>query len=247
MPTAEELINSTVAYADSPEAEPHIIIGLDRYITVPDKLKKIAVQNDHNIETVTFDCPRFWDENDLSQMKIYINYENGETEGSYIAKNIKVGNDIIHFDWTISRNVTKYSGPVTFLVCAKKTDDDGEELLHWNSERNTDMYVSQGMECDKYTESVVNQYPDLVTQLLERMDGVENNNANTIDYLKLKDTVTGKIYTICVSNGKLTMDEFSGEEPPSKSPTNLYLVDTTTSENYKLYISNKKLTMEVIE
>ena len=55
-------------------SEEHIIIGRDRYITVPEGLKRIAVQYDHNVETVTFDCPRYWDEHDLSTMNIYINY-----------------------------------------------------------------------------------------------------------------------------------------------------------------------------
>ena len=44
--------------------KPHIVINSDRTITVPNSLKRIAVQYDHNIETITFDCPRYWDELD---------------------------------------------------------------------------------------------------------------------------------------------------------------------------------------
>ena len=40
-------------------AEPHIVIDDDRYIAVPKKLRRLAVQHDHNVETVTFDCPRY--------------------------------------------------------------------------------------------------------------------------------------------------------------------------------------------
>ena len=57
-----------------PNLEEHIKIGLDRHITVPESLKRIAVQYDHNVETVTFDCPRYWDGHDMSKMTVYINY-----------------------------------------------------------------------------------------------------------------------------------------------------------------------------
>ena len=60
MSGAEELLNrEATTYLARLEAEPHIVIGEDRFITVPSELKRIAVQYDHNIETVTFDCPRY--------------------------------------------------------------------------------------------------------------------------------------------------------------------------------------------
>lgn len=48
-----------------------IIINSDRTVTVPDSAKKIAVQYDHNVNTLIFDCPRYADEEhniDLSTM-----------------------------------------------------------------------------------------------------------------------------------------------------------------------------------
>lgn len=156
------------------ETEEHIIIGDDRYITVPEALKRVAVQYDHDIETVIFDCPRFWDGLDMSKMKIYINYlRNDGARGSYIAQNITVdetNSDIMHFTWTISRNVTEIKGKLSFLVCIKKTDEIGNEKNHWNSELNQEMTISEGLECE---ETVVSPYPDVITQLLTRMDGVE--------------------------------------------------------------------------
>ena len=155
--------------------EPHIVINSDRTITVPNSLKRIAVQYDHNIETVTFDCPRYWDERDMSTMQVYINYKRPDGElGSYIVDSIAVDNadsSIIHFDWTISKSVTQTKGTLTFLICAKKVDvDSGEEVNHWNSELSTDMYISEGLECDDHVQEL---YPDIITQLLLRMDSVE--------------------------------------------------------------------------
>ena len=155
--------------------EPHIVINSDRTITVPNSLKRIAVQYDHNIETVTFDCPRYWDELDMSTMRVYINYRRPDGElGSYIVDSIAVDNadsSIMHFDWTISKSVTQAKGTLTFLICVKKVDvDSGEEVNHWNSELSTDMYISEGLEYDDHVQEL---YPDIITQLLLRMDSVE--------------------------------------------------------------------------
>lgn len=77
MSKAEELLNTlsednVMALTAESSTEPHIVIGSDRHIAVPSQLKRIAVQFDHNFETVTFDCPRYWDGHDLSAMDIYI-------------------------------------------------------------------------------------------------------------------------------------------------------------------------------
>lgn len=178
--SSEELARYTV----TPANELHIIINADRTITVPDYLKRIAVQYDHNIETVTFDCPRYWDNNDMSKMIVYINYIlPNNVVGAYIAKNISVDssdNTMMHFTWTITNEITQYKGNVAFLVCIKKTEIqtvDGEEqaveVNHWNSELNRDLYISEGLECEV---GVAQLYPDIVTQLLERMTAVEQIN-----------------------------------------------------------------------
>lgn len=181
MSQAEALLNNLTdeqiaTYTAAPGPEPHIVVGADRVIAVPEELRRLAVQHDHDIETYTFDCPRYWDEHDLSTMKIYINYMCPDnTPGTFIAENIATDEsdeNIIHFTWTISRNVTTYKGDISFLVCAKTTDEEGNEKYHWNSELNKDCYVSEGLET---TEVVLNNYPDIITQLLIRMETVEED------------------------------------------------------------------------
>ena len=175
MSQAEELLrglngDEAAAYTVRSVAEPHIVIGTDRVIRVPDELKRLAVQFDHNIETVTFDCPRFWDEHDMSTMKIYINYRTYDKRlGSYPARNVTVDGDIMHFDWTISGHVSKVQGNLAFLVCIRKTDDEGNEANHWNSELCTNCYISEGLET---TETVLSENSDTITFLLTRMDEV---------------------------------------------------------------------------
>lgn len=167
MATADEIFVMTAE-------EPHIVIDSDRTIKIPNSLKRLAVQHDHNIETVTFDCPRYWDDHDMSKMAVYINYmlSDGYTD-SYPVDNVTVDGDIMHFTWTISRNVTHVSGVINFLVCVKNTDDEGNEVNHWNSELCQDAYVSKGMENE---EIEALEQTDLITSLLLRMDSVEKIN-----------------------------------------------------------------------
>lgn len=171
MATADELLNSLIM---DDSTEPHIIVNPDRTIMIPDQLKKIAVQYDHDIETVTFDCPRYWDGHDMSAMVVYINYKTPDNQlGSYHAKNVMVDESddtVMHFDWTLSRNVTHAKGNIAFLVCIRKTDEAGDEVNHWNSELNRELIISEGLECD---EVVLGSHPDVITDILLRLSDVE--------------------------------------------------------------------------
>ena len=179
MSRADELLDAVsdegiALYTADPATEGHIVVDSDRNITVPEELKRIAVQFDNNMETVTFDCPRYWDGIDMSKMKVYINYlTKSNVRGMYWAEKVTVDpqdDTIMHFDWLITRNVTLVKGPISFLVCIRDVDEEGNESNHWNSELNQEMYVSEGLECE---ESILEQYPDIITQLLTRMDYVE--------------------------------------------------------------------------
>ena len=208
MEQADNLLNSLVkdngvARAYDPTAEEHIWIDSNRKVTVPDALKKIGVQHDHNIETVTFDCPRYWDGHDMSEMMVYINYirANGKI-GSYVAGNGVVDeydDTIMHFDWTISANVTAAAGNIAFIVCVRRTDENGEVVNHWNSEVNRDMYVSKGMEVSLQDEFQLE--PDIVTTALMLCDTVIKKSVEVVpDSMPTPDeSLRGKL--IIVPNG----------------------------------------------
>lgn len=237
MSQADKLLNSLssdeiAVYSANPETEEHIVIDSNRFISVPESLKRIAVQYDHDIETVTFDCPRYWDGIDMSGMKIYINYMlTNRTKGMYLAKNISIDetdSNIMHFYWTISNNVTLVKGQIAFLVCIKKTDEEGNEENHWNSELNTDMYVSEGLEC---AEVIISMHPDIITDLLTRMDYVEtiatpeNMQSYVSDYLNndptLQQNIEDQIYEYLINNANTSYEamqsyikRYLDEHPP---------------------------------
>ena len=179
MSQADELLESMLNETTEESEGGNIIIGADRYITVPESLKRIAVQYDHDIETVTFDCPRYWDGNDLSAMTVYVNYMRpDEVLGTHLCDNVVVDaadDTLLHFDWTVSGHATYAIGTLSFLVCIKDVDSDGKELFHWNSELNSDMYVSTGLKCQ---DTILTRHPDIITQLLLRMDSVEEASSD---------------------------------------------------------------------
>ena len=154
----------------------NVVIKKDRTVTVPASEVKIGVQYDHNVNVITFDCPRYPDDDqnvDMSTMQIYINYMlPDKTLGSYLAENVKVDTnnpDTIHFDWKITRNVTQVKGALQALVCIKKVDAEGNELYHWNTDLIQSFRVGEGMEC---LETISSDYADVISQLLVNMNTV---------------------------------------------------------------------------
>ena len=149
-----------------------------RVITVPSNEKTFGVETDKDSERKYFRCPRIVGDNiDLSQHKIYISYVSTtskmlkifpKADGSYWCDDVAVDGDYITFSWKLSGNVFKEPGFVAFKVLAKKTDGDVLKI-RWNTAPafgTVLLTVPDG-------ESVEERYPDIVTQLLERMDAVE--------------------------------------------------------------------------
>ena len=222
MSQAEELLTSLNAteLLSVESEEPHIVIDDNRIITVPDKLKRLAVQYDHDIETVTFDCPRYWDDLDMSQMKIYINYLRSDTyTGTYKAQNITVDetdDTIMHFTWTVSKNVSMVFGKIVFLVCVRKTDESGNEVNHWNSELCKDCYVSEGLEVDG--EELKELYPDIIDQWHNEVLGVIGEmDTFKQELIVMRDSgeFDGATFTPSVSEtGDLSWTNDKGRENP---------------------------------
>ena len=218
MNEAEKLLNSLSDEDISlqlvnPETEPHIVIGDDRFISVPKELQRIAVQYDHDVETVTFDCPRYWDGLDMSTLRIYINYMRKDRYvACYKATDVVVDDadsNIMHFNWTISRNVTEVKGELKFLVCIKKGDEDGNEVNHWNSELNTEMYISEGLEVEP---SIFDPYPDIIAQWEDEVQRVKDILLEARDSGELD----GATFTPSVdADGNLSWTNDKGRDNPA--------------------------------
>jgi hypothetical protein len=182
MSLAENLLQtlSTDNYnLDSTEAEPHIIVGRDRIISVPNQLKRIAVENDKNIETVTFDCVRIWDGYDLSTFAIYIAYvlPNGK-EGTYIPTISAINKDTFSFTWTLGSEITRHKGSLSISIIAQKTDDSGNLLQQWSSFVNNELSILDGLEVGQIIED--DTTTNVTSQILQQIDTLQ------IDMIELK-------------------------------------------------------------
>lgn len=109
-----------------PELEPVIEIDADaRKITVPDELYNIGVEGDHRAEKIFFTCPRYFDDNDLSQCNCVIRCINaGKEYCEFPTTDLEIDDDSIKFGWLIENPATRYKGEILFTVQFELTDDN---------------------------------------------------------------------------------------------------------------------------
>lgn len=138
-----------------------------RVITVPASEKLFGVANDGNSERKHFRCPKNVGDNiDLSTMHLYINYQNANGQKyPYLVEDIRTDGDYITFSWLIGPDVVAYKGQIKFIVCAKKGDGT---IPEWNT-TIAEGTVLEGLEA---TDEVVARNPDIIEQILTRLDNV---------------------------------------------------------------------------
>ena len=98
--------------------EPTLTIDSNlRKITVPQQLYNIGVAGDHLCEEIFFECPRYFDGNDLSEHDCVVRYINaGKEYGEFNVTNMTINDDSLLFGWEIDNYVTRYSGVINFTV-----------------------------------------------------------------------------------------------------------------------------------
>lgn len=155
-----------------------------RTINVPDSEKLFGARQDMDVERKYFKCPRIVGDNiDLFEHEIFINYVPSKQDGSYDAKeevqcywcrDLAVEGDFVTFSWKLSENVTRSAGYIAFAVYAKTIDEYGNLQTKWH----TTIAIGNVLDTLPDGEEWVTVYPDIVMQLLERMDEVEKNSGN---------------------------------------------------------------------
>ena len=98
--------------------EPTLTIDSNlRKITVPQQLYNIGVAGDHLCEEIFFECPRYFDGNDLSEHNCIIRFINaGKEYGESNITNMTVNEDLLIFGWKLDNSVTRYNGVISFTV-----------------------------------------------------------------------------------------------------------------------------------
>ena len=148
-----------------------VIDGETRIISVPAEYKELGVESDEKVTRVKFQCPKIVGDNiDLTECNLYINYRNaGNKLNSYLVEDVTVTGDTINFSWLLSRHVTENPGTISYIVCAKKSDDTGV-INEWNTKVATGT-VGIGLEA---TEEIEEQNIDAIEQILRSIVELEN-------------------------------------------------------------------------
>ena len=148
-----------------------VIDGETRIISVPAEYKELGVESDEKVTRVKFQCPKIVGDNiDLTEYNLYINYRNaGNKLNSYLVEDVTVTDDVINFSWLLSRHVTESPGTISYIVCAKKSDDTGV-INEWNTKVATGI-VGIGLEA---TEEIEEQNIDAIEQILRSIVELEN-------------------------------------------------------------------------
>lgn len=209
-----------------------------RVITVPASEKLFGVANDGNSERKHFRCPKVVGDNiDLSTMHLYINYQNANGQKyPYLVEDVQTDGDYITFSWLIGPDVVTYKGQIKFIVCAKKGDGT---IPEWNTTL-AEGTVLEGLEA---TDEVVARNPDIIEQILIRLDNVteipqEKVTEAVSEYMKENPPQTltikygNKTHTYDGSEAVAITIETSGIERIEKLSTDT----TVTLEPNKLYV-----------
>lgn len=188
-----------------------------RQIAVPENFL-LGVESDQNVERVRFQCPKIVGDNiDLSKLHIYVNYQNANQEvSSYWCQDVEVEGDNITFSWLVSRAATMYQGETIFVVCAKKSDEEGNLTNEWNTTiPEHGGIVLEGLEPDPRLEQ---QYPDVIEQILTELDTIKAGGGSGITSVEVdvENTTGSPSGTGSVEGGilKLSFSGLKGETGP---------------------------------
>lgn len=178
MSDIDEMLNEELEtmQSDSMINDEITIDPVTRMMNVPITERLFGVKDDANVEKKYFRCPRYVGDNiDLSKLKIYMKYVHavGNTPEEWEdtipqftwCDDVKVdGNDIV-WTWKLSANVFTKKGFMAFAMVAK---DENTVAF------NTYPAIGTVLTTIPYgSEELSMMHPDIVTQLLKRMDSVE--------------------------------------------------------------------------
>lgn len=151
------------------------INDITRMINVPANLL-LGVREDKDVKKLYFKCKKIVEENvDLSKHQIYVKYINALDKSGKkfdimdpkicLCGDVTAQGDYITFSWLMSENVFAKAGLIAFSILAS----DGEKT-RWNT------YTAIGTVLNSVPgglQEIAGKYPDIITQLLNRMREVE--------------------------------------------------------------------------
>lgn len=194
-----------------------------RKITIPSRIKNLGVESDADVKRLYFKIQKQYGEMDFTKADIRINFANANGEGDYYpVADKQVEGGTVTFSWLVGRNATEYKGDVCFIVCAKISDIEGIV----KKEFNTTLASLPVLEGKETTQQIVQQYPDIIEQILKKLEG-----ATTITPEQIQKAVNEYL-----KNNPITVKETDPTVPEwvkqGRNPFNEIGQVNNTLENY---------------
>ena len=163
--------------AFTPDPDEYCILESDatRRILIPQKYAVFGVESDEKTNRIKFAFPKAVNDiQDLSQYNLRFNYIDAKGNADQItARNMKVQGDYVLFDWILTRNVTRYQGNISFIVCAVTVKEGGVISNEWNTTIATAQSL-EGIETEP-TPGEERIARDLLTELLVSLNNSKND------------------------------------------------------------------------
>lgn len=161
-----------------------------RTITVPEKIRNLGVERDANVQRLRFSMPRHYGTVDLSDFSVRINYQNAKGEGDvYAVTDTVATTENITFSWEVGPHALACQGKVKFIVCLKKLDEAGNVSQAFHT-TVASLPVLEGLET---CECIVEEHPDVLEQILLRLDDLEKNGTGGIRYIESPGTAGNRL------------------------------------------------------
>lgn len=200
MATVEELLATELA-------DDILTIDLEtRKISIPPSIRNLGVEYDDEVKQLYFSVPRYYDNVDLSEFSVRINYLNANAEsGMYEPKDVATDGETINFSWIVGRHAAAYKGDVNFIVCMKKIRSIDSIIEKEFNTTVSSLPVLEGLETD---EAIIAEYADILdewkTDLFGMGDTVEQRikdagesilSSLPEDYITMTDMIDEAIHT----------------------------------------------------
>lgn len=173
----------------------------------------IGVYHDKDVNRLTFEVPGIYKGIDLTGYQISINYMNEEEQKDvYLVNECNIAMDAndkpesITFDWVVGATACAVPGALSFTVCFKKLDSEGNIINEINT-KLTKMKVLEG--CEAVESEIEERYmTDLAGQLYKELDKVKKRGSDVKERLaaviteKGVETASTDSFDVIINNAK---------------------------------------------
>ncbi len=157
-----------------PGREPSFNVYLNtRKIEVPPSFKQLAVQGEHNAETIWFALDRYFDGVDLRDKTWGVQFVNADKEELLVAidyKQLDKDNDkTLLIGWDVPFDITKSPGTVLLSLRCFELNDDNTPAYDLRTEY-VSLTIGKSLNINEFSDNLLNPPADSLTRLVHKIE-----------------------------------------------------------------------------